>query len=176
MSTTKTVAMLIGNPRPAGRTSQVAAAVASVVAQGLGDADVLAPVELGVHGAAVLDPDSSAVDRDRHVVAAADVVIVTSPTYKATYTGLLKSFLDRYDSSGLSGVTAIPVMVGGSAHHALAVDVHLRPLLVELDAVLPSRGLYVLDSEMDRLDHIVAKWWEANGSGIRAAVQARGVA
>lgn len=168
MPTNKTVATLIGNPRPGGRTSQVAAAVAAAVAQGLGGAEVLEPVELGAHGAAVLDHESTAVDRDRDVVAAADVVVVASPTYKATYTGLLKSFLDRYDGGGLAGVTAVPVLVGGSAHHALAVDVHLRPLLLELGAVVPGRGLYVIDSQLDDLQAVVARWWDGSGSAIRA--------
>ena len=46
-------------------------------------------------------------------VAAADIAIFASPTYKAAYTGLLKAFLDRYGSNGLAGVTAVPVMTCG---------------------------------------------------------------
>jgi len=45
-------------------------------------------------------------------------------------------------------------------HHALAPEVHLRPLLVELGASVPSRGLYVLDSALDELDSIVGAWGE----------------
>jgi FMN reductase len=80
-------------------------------------------------------------------VAASEVVIVASPTYKATYTGLLKVFLDRFPHQGLGGVTAIPLMLGASDAHALAVEHTLRPLLVELGATVPTRGLFVLDSQ-----------------------------
>jgi FMN reductase len=75
-------------------------------------------------------------------VAESDIVIVASPTYKAAYTGLLKAFLDRCDHNGLAGVTAIPVMTGGSPAHSLAPDMTLRPLLVELGASVPTRSLY----------------------------------
>ena len=74
--------------------------------------------------------------------------MVASPTYKATYTGLLKLFLDGYGPSPLAGVEAVPLMVGAAPHHALAVDVHLTPLLLELGAPVPRRGLYVLESEL----------------------------
>jgi FMN reductase len=69
---------------------------------------------------------------------------VASPTYKATYPGLLKSFLDWFSTTGLAGVTVVPVMVGAAAQHALAVKTHLRPLLVELGATVPTRGLRAL--------------------------------
>ncbi len=91
-------------------------------------------------------------------VAGADVVVTASPTYKATYTGLLKAFLDRYGNDGLAGVTAVPVMVGAAPIHALAPEVHLRPLLVELGASVPSRALYVLESQLDDLDAVVGAW------------------
>ena len=46
-------------------------------------------------------------------------MIVASPTYKATYTGLLKLFLDRIAGGALAGVTAVPVMLGGHWRHSL---------------------------------------------------------
>ncbi len=50
----------------------------------------------------------------------------------------------------LLGVTVIPVMVGAGLQHALAVEVHLRPVLVELGASLPTRGLYVSEDQLAR--------------------------
>ena len=67
-------------------------------------------------------------------------------------------FLDNYGNDGLAGTIAIPVMVGATARHALATEVHLRPLLVELGASVPTRGLYVLESELDSLDDVVDQW------------------
>jgi FMN reductase len=43
-------------------------------------------------------------------------------------------------------------MMGGSLQHFLALEVHLRPLLVELGAICPTPGLYVVETELDQLD------------------------
>jgi FMN reductase len=86
------------------------------------------------------------------------VAVFASPTYKAAYTGLLKAFLDRYGPNGLAGTVAVPVMTGGWPGHLLAVEVHLRPVLVELGASIPSRGLYVTEPELAKLDAAVEKW------------------
>jgi FMN reductase len=52
----------------------------------------------------------------------------------------------------------VPVMTGGWAGHLLAVEVHLRPVLVELGATVPARGLYVTEPEFAELDVKVASW------------------
>jgi FMN reductase len=45
---------------------------------------------------------------------------------------------------------AVPVMLGATSHHALAPELHLRPLLVELGASVPTPALYVIEHEHDR--------------------------
>ena len=100
------------------------------------------------------------------------LVVVASPTYKASYTGLLKSFLDWFSTTDLLGVTVVPVMTGAGAHHALAVEVHLRPVLVELGATLPTRGLYVTEGELAAADDVIVEWLLAAGPQLRQAVSA----
>ncbi|MGM7648740.1 NADPH-dependent FMN reductase [Nocardia sp. JW2] len=151
------VGVVVGNPRSGSRTTKVAREVADQLAASIGG-KVGAVVELADHGPAVLDSDSPAVRADMATLSEVDVLVVASPTYKASYTGLLKAFLDRYGPPALGGVVAVPVMVGGAPAHAMAVEVHLRPLLVELGAVVPTRGLYVLESDIDRLTEVVADW------------------
>jgi FMN reductase len=90
-------------------------------------------------------------------------VITACPVYKASYTGLLKAFLDRYGNNGMAGTVALPVMLGAAPHHALAVETHLRPLLVELGASVPTRGLYLLESQMDELDAVVSGFMATAG-------------
>lgn len=75
--------------------------------------------------------------------------MVASPTYKASYTGLLKLFLDRFSVGSLAGVTAIPLMLGGDWRHSLAPELFLKPVLAELGASSPTRGLFLLDCEAD---------------------------
>ena len=138
------VAVVVGNPRPRSRTYESAL----VLADRLGGADLV--VDLADHASELFDWSSETVSDLVEQVAGSLVVVVASPTYKATYTGLLKAFVDRFPHQGLGGVTAVPLMLGGSPAHSLAIDHGLRPLLVELGATVPTGGLYVLDSEHDR--------------------------
>lgn len=136
--------VLVGNPRAGGRTTRVALAVA----EWLGPVDVHV-IELAEFGPAVLDPSDERLAAAQHAVGSCELLVVASPTYKATYSGLLKVFLDGLDGGALRGKVAIPVMVGAAASHMLAVELHLRPLLSELGAITPLPGLFAVDSEVD---------------------------
>jgi FMN reductase len=155
-----TIAVVTGNPKPASRTHGVALAVADAVAAALDEPAGRLVVDLAEHAPRLFDWADPELTLLNNEVAAADIAIFASPTYKAAYTGLLKAFLDRYGSNGLAGVTAIPVMTGGWPGHLLAVEVHLRPVLVELGASVPSRGLYVTEPELADLGKAVGKWAE----------------
>ncbi|MFC7494384.1 MULTISPECIES: NAD(P)H-dependent oxidoreductase [unclassified Nocardioides] len=138
------VAVVVGNPKPASRTLASAAYLARELA---GEPDLV--VDLAELGPAVLDWSDAGVAALVEEVGAADLVVVGSPTYKGTYTGLLKLFLDRFaGGSGLTGL-AIPLMLGGGPAHALAPELTLRPVLTEIGATVPGRGLFVLDSQHD---------------------------
>jgi FMN reductase len=90
-------------------------------------------------------------------IQAAEVAVFASPTYKGTYTGLLKLFLDLVPTDGLTGVIAIPVMLGAALGHAMAPDLLLKPVLVELGDACPARGLYLLETDY-LSDAIVDPW------------------
>jgi len=111
-------------------------------------AEAAVNVDLAVLGPAVLDPDDRDVAAAVDHVLAADVLVVASPTYKATYSGLLKAFLDRLGTGSLAGSAAVPIMLAGAPNHRLAVDVHFTPLLLELGADVPVRGLFVLEADV----------------------------
>lgn len=93
--------------------------------------------------------------------------MIASPTYKASYTGLLKAFLDRYPTNGLAGLTAVPVFTIGGDAHALAVEFTLRPLLVELGASVPTRGLSFATPRFDDRETILDEWIAAQGEYLR---------
>jgi FMN reductase len=151
------VVALVGNPRPASRTHQIGAIVADALARALGwERDE--PVDLALLGPRVLDPGDRATADALERTIGADALVVASPTYKATYTGLLKAFLDRVPTPALRDTFAVPVMLGGAPSHALAVDVHFTPLLLELGARVPARGLFVLESELEAFPARAAAW------------------
>ena len=81
-------------------------------------------------------------------VAAADIVVVATPVYKAAYSGVLKVFLDLLPQNALKGKTVLPLATGGSPHHMLALDYALRPVLQSLGAknILP--GIYATDAQV----------------------------
>ncbi len=166
------IAVVTGNPKPASRTHGVALAVADAVAAASEPENPPAHlvIDLAEHASSLFDWSDAELTRLTAEVAAADVAIFASPTYKAAYTGMLKAFLDRYGSNGLAGTVAVPVMTGGWPGHLLAVEVHLRPVLVELGATVPARGLYVTEPEFGNLDAAVTKWAETAVPLIRRAL------
>jgi len=112
-------------------------------------------IDIAVFGNKLLDFGNQDVAAAIASVTAADIAIIASPTYKATYTGLLKLFLDMFPPNGLDGIVALPLMLGAGPSHALAPDLLLKPVLVELGALCPFPGLYLIDksfAEDPRLD------------------------
>jgi FMN reductase len=165
------IAVVTGNPKPGSRTHGVALAVADALAKETGESADRLVVDLADYAPRLFDWTDSELTALTAEVAAADIAIFASPTYKATYTGLLKAFLDRYQNNGLAGVTAVPVMTGGWPGHLLAVEVHLRPVLIELGATVPARGLYVTEPELADLDTAVGKWSATAAPLIKTSTQ-----
>jgi FMN reductase len=155
----RSVVAIVGNPRPESRTHGIARVLAEELARPH-SADV-AEVDLAALAPLLFAGDGGAVAAAVERVLDADALVVASPTYKATYTGLLKAFLDRIGTGALAGTPAVPVLLGGAPQHALAVDVHLTPLLLELGASVPARGLFVLESELDAFPATAAAWADA---------------
>ena len=150
---------LVGNPRPGSRTLTVAAVAAEAIALALRLDPDYEIIDLSVLARRLLLPGPSvAVEDAAELVSGADLLLVVSPTFKGTYSGLLKVFLDRLPYRALAGTAALPLLVMASPQHALAVDVHLRPLLVELGATVPGPGLAVLESDLGRLDAVLRPW------------------
>lgn len=139
-------AVVVGNPKPASRTL----AAATHVARELTGHEPELVVDLATLGPRVLDWADAVVTQLVEQVGAADLVIAASPTYKGTYTGLLKIFLDHFaGGTGLRGL-AVPLLLGASPAHSLAPELTLRPVLTELGATVPGRGLYVIDRDHEQ--------------------------
>lgn len=167
---TTTVLTIVGNPKPASKTAQVADAVAGRIADAL-DADT-ATLELGPIAADLTGWGAASVEQAKQAILDAHVLVFASPVYKATYTGLLKLMLDQIMAGELGRHVAVPVMVGGGPAHTLAVEASLRPVLIELGASCPSAGLYVIDSTLDTLDAQVDAWAAHSLTAITAVARA----
>jgi FMN reductase len=149
-------AVVVGNPKPKSRTRDAGILVARKVTGA--DPDIV--LDLVDLGPALLEFGNSKVAEAMQSIQHADVVVFASPTFKATYTGLLKLFLDQFPADGLANVTVFPLMLGAGPAHALAPDILLKPVLVEMGAICPMVGLYLIDktyAEDPRLDAWVAR-------------------
>jgi FMN reductase len=135
------IGVLVGNPKPASRTLRAALAIRDALTGTDGPV-----IDLGEFATELFDYQSARVQQAVEDVRSVNVLVVASPTYKATYTGLLKAFLDRFGAGSLRGITAIPLLVAASDRHALAVEVHLKPVLAELGLSVPGPGLFLNES------------------------------
>jgi FMN reductase len=168
-----TIVTIVGNPRPASRTHTLARTLTAELARVLGTQPGV-EVDLAELGASVLDPGDDRANQAVADVLAAELLVIASPTYKATYSGLLKAFLDRLGTGALAGAAAVPILLGGAPNHQLAVDVHFTPLLYELGAHVPVRGLFVLEADLAQFSETAARWAEAHAHALLQPAVASG--
>lgn len=143
------ILILTGSPSPRSRTSALAVHVGDELAADGHHVTVLPLRDLpagALLSADTADPQIAAAVRQ---VIAADALIVATPIYKASYSGLLKVFLDLLPQSALQGKVVLPLATGGTVAHLLAIDYSLRPVLVSLGASHITTGRFVLDTHID---------------------------
>jgi len=78
----------------------------------------------------------------RRHVQDADALIVVSPTFTMSYSGLFKSFIDVLEDGSLAGMPVLLAATGGTARHSMVLDVALRPLLSYLKALTLPTAVY----------------------------------
>ncbi|MCX9000021.1 FMN reductase [Rhizobiaceae bacterium BDR2-2] len=138
---------LSGNVKRPSRTASLVAAVLSRVREHPGTSGELvdaAPVLFQALRADQLDGEGKAIiDR----VEAADVLVVGSPVYRASYTGALKHLFDLVDYHALSGKRVILAATGGSVRHALMIEHQFRPLFGFFGALTLSTAIYAVEED-----------------------------
>ncbi|MDN4614306.1 FMN reductase [Leifsonia sp. F6_8S_P_1B] len=87
-------------------------------------------------------------------VESADIVIVGSPAYRATYTGLFKLFFDQIGQYALIDKPIVLTATGGSDRHALLVEHQMRPLFGFFQSLTLPLGIYA--SEGDFADYAIS--------------------
>ncbi|MFF4586549.1 FMN reductase [Streptomyces sp. NPDC001388] len=80
-------------------------------------------------------------------VTAADGLIVVTPVFSASYSGLFKSFFDVLDQEALAGKPVLVAATGGSARHSLVLEHALRPLFAYLRAVVVPTAVYAASED-----------------------------
>lgn len=87
------------------------------------------------------------VERQLAAVEQADVLVVATPVYRGSYTGLFKHFFDFIDQDALVDTPILLAATGGSERHALMIDHQLRPLFSFFQARTLPLGVYATDRD-----------------------------
>jgi len=109
--------------------------------------------------------DSEAIVSANQKVAEADAVIVATPVYKASFTGILKAYLDLLPQKGLENKVVLPIAVGGTIAHLLSIDFAMKPVFSVLGARNILTGVFVLDTQVT--------WNEQGGADIAEEAASR---
>ncbi|MDQ0930140.1 FMN reductase [Streptomyces turgidiscabies] len=80
-------------------------------------------------------------------VTGADGLIVVTPVFSASYSGLFKSFFDVLEKDALTGKPVLVAATGGSARHSLVLEHAMRPLFAYLRAVVVPTAVYAASED-----------------------------
>lgn len=113
---------------------------------------------------------------------AADALILGSPVYNGSYTGLFKHLFDLIDPGALAGKPILLTATGGGEKHALVIEHQLRPLFGFFEAATLPTGIYASNADfidglptaqplLTRIDKAVgqfAPWLAPDGAVVAA--------
>ncbi|GAA1535726.1 FMN reductase [Nocardioides humi] len=91
---------------------------------------------------------AEAIDAVRH----ADGLVVVTPVFSASYSGLFKTFFDVLEPGTLDGTPVVIAATAGTARHSLVLDHALRPLFAYLRAVVVPTGVFAASEDFGASD------------------------
>lgn len=146
-----TVTVVSAGLRSPSSTRLLADQLADAVRTRLGDVDVR-HVEVREHAHAIADAlltgfASGELREALDQVESADALVVVTPTFQASYSGLFKSFVDLVDEDALRGTPVLVAATGGTERHSLVLEHALRPLFAHLRAFVLPTGVYAATAD-----------------------------
>lgn len=81
-------------------------------------------------------------DDAKKTLSAADGLIVVTPIFQGSYSGLFKMFFDSLDTESINDMPTIIAATAGSARHSMVLDFALRPLMTFLHAMVMPTGVF----------------------------------
>ena len=112
------------------------------------DSPTIETLHLGDYRISFADgrPLSSYDDDTRTVVErviAADMYLIATPVFRASFTGALKNLLDHVPVEGLQGKACGLMGMGATDHHYLSIDAQLRPVMAWFGAHVAPGMVYL---------------------------------
>jgi FMN reductase len=85
-------------------------------------------------------------------IAEADAVVVATPVYAASYSGLFKMLVDVLPKDALRDTPVLLGATGGTARHSLAIDHALRPHFAHLGALVAPVAVFAASEDWGSVD------------------------
>ncbi|MEW1953522.1 CE1759 family FMN reductase [Terrabacter sp. NPDC080008] len=85
-------------------------------------------------------------------IAEADALVVATPIYAASYSGLFKMLVDVLPKDALRDTPVLLGATGGTARHSLAIDHALRPLFAHLGALVAPVAVFAASEDWGSVD------------------------
>lgn len=147
-----TIAFIIGSPTQGSRLFGLTQYLEDRLILGGHTIHIVSAAELPAEDLLRADFNSPAIQTAIAAVEEADAVIIASPVYKAAYSGALKTILDLLPQNGLQGKLVLPLFIGGTIAHLLAVDYALKPVAAALGGTNILGGVFAVDQWISRLE------------------------
>ncbi len=139
---------IAGSPSHPSRTYALLEYATNILQQDGFQTDIISVRDLPAEDLVFGRYDSPALQQPKALLEKADGVIISTPIYKAAYSGVLKAFLDLLPQRALSGKVVLPIATGGTIAHLLAIEYALKPVLSELRARHLLGGVYAIDKQI----------------------------
>lgn len=93
-----------------------------------------------------------ALDEVKRRISSADGMIAVTPVFKASYSGLFKTFFDVLDQDALVGMPVLIAATAGTPRHSLVLDYALRPLFAYMRATVLPTGVFAATEDFGSAD------------------------
>ncbi|MEK4248832.1 NADPH-dependent FMN reductase [Paenibacillus sp. FSL W7-1287] len=144
------VVILSGSPSVSSRLNGMVNFVRKTLAEAGLNTAIIEVVDLPPEDLVYANFNSPTILAANELIAAADAVVIASPVYKASYTGVLKAYIDLLPQKGFEKKLIAPVFIAGSMAHMLVVDYALKPVLASMGATHFTKTVYATDDSITR--------------------------
>ncbi|MCW2796117.1 FMN reductase [Nocardioides sp.] len=146
-----TIAVVSGGLGVPSSTRLLADRLASATADALGEVDLevieLRPLAHSLADHLLTGFPTGELATAIETIREADGLIVVTPVFSASYSGLFKSFVDVLEPGLLDGKPVLIAATAGTSRHSLVLDHALRPLFSYLHAVVVPTGVFAASED-----------------------------
>ncbi|MFE4810629.1 NADPH-dependent FMN reductase [Peribacillus simplex] len=148
------IVIISGSPSHPSRSSAISTYLEKILVTVGKQVNTITVRDLPAEDLLLANFNSPEIKEAQSLIEQAQAVIIVSPVYKASYPGLLKSFLDLIPEKGLVNKVVLPVATGGTIAHLLSLEYAFKPLFSVLGSQEIINGVFMVDSEISYKDQL----------------------